>query len=295
MVIKRDFTLGSINACSGHWLIAATGIFKRKWAHEPSSYINNLRDNFKNMNFYKSVNDIHEYADIICGSPPCSGISVANPKRHLEHPANQHMIDFVKKCAEIEPRVVMMEESANLVKFEPLFNRIMKILTSTYTHVDYRLFNYGDILDIQDRHRILIVASDKEIDLDYLVKPSYKKIKWKDILRNIRFKTFYPFDIERMPYKSHRRKDFSSRVVNPRRRFFAVTGTSERDIVFLADEKPTYRFCSIEELEAIMGFPYNYKYHNDSISWKVGTIARGVPIRETQLILRRLKKCMISN
>jgi site-specific DNA-cytosine methylase len=319
--MKTQLSFASLNACSGHWLLAAKGTFQLKWAYEPSAYIKNLVLNFPHLKLHSNIDEPFEYADVIAGSPPCSGICAANPGRRADHPANLHMLAFAKRCAELQPQVALMEESDYLAKpaNTALRGEICSILRQSFDHVEWNTFNFGDMLNLQDRKRILIVAHNCHhastitgLLPHNLARPAHTHILgWHGLLHGIKPITYYQFDVEKMPFKSARRHNFFNRIITARPRFFSITGTSNRDIIFAKtfsgkardascalrknEPKPNlqdYRFASIEELACIMGLPADYKYAGIGMAWKVGTIARGVPVRETSIILRRVRKCL---
>ncbi|XP_028051822.1 DNA (cytosine-5)-methyltransferase CMT3 isoform X1 [Camellia sinensis] len=91
---------------------------------EPIDGLSDCRDRIKEFvtNGYKSkVLPLPGDVDVICGGPPCQGISGFNRFRNkenpLEDPKNKQLVVFMDIVDYLKPRFVLMENVVDLVKF----------------------------------------------------------------------------------------------------------------------------------------------------------------------------------
>lgn len=286
-------TFASVYANAGHWLLAIKAAgevlgqeISLKWAYEPGAYFKILSKNFA-LPVYRSIPfGGFSPVDIIAGSPPCAGISSANPRSGLDHPMNAHIIRFAEVCCTVNPKIVIMEESANLIKFKEILEQVIRIMQAKYTYVSWAAFDFGDILNIQSRKRCLILATNSDIVAKDIVGPNKLRFSgWREVCADIKTKTLIPYTAKSKIFE----RIFNSRIAKDR--MFTLTGMGTWGCSSIAiREDGKLRPVSVEEMQRIMGFPDNYDFVNTSISWKTGAIARGVPIRETSIILTRAIK-----
>jgi len=71
--------------------------------------------------------------DLICGSPPCQGFSVANKNRGSDDPRNELVFEFARLVVELQPKSVCMENVPGIVEMTtpdglPVVDTFCKIL-----------------------------------------------------------------------------------------------------------------------------------------------------------------------
>ena len=104
--------------------------------------------------------------DLVIGSPPCQGFSVASGgERDIEEARNQLVFDFVDWIAEIKPKVAVMENVASLRNIEEGF---VDLLKEEYNKAGYivesKVLNSANYGVPQKRERFFMIALRKDLD-----------------------------------------------------------------------------------------------------------------------------------
>lgn len=104
---------------SGHWLLALKQLgYKIDWVFENTkAVLKTLNMNFPDLYIEEEFDDFlfvldesdDMEQDLVCGSPPCSGMSRGNPKASVLHPANMETLDFGLIVQYLRPKAFLME------------------------------------------------------------------------------------------------------------------------------------------------------------------------------------------
>lgn len=111
--------------------------------------------------------------DILLGSPPCQGFSIANKNAgDPKDPRNSLFKEFVRTAKVLKPQIVIMENVPNLVKAKTetgdlVLDIIKSELTELGYYVKHRIMEATDYGVPQIRRRLVIIASKDNIEEFY--------------------------------------------------------------------------------------------------------------------------------
>jgi DNA (cytosine-5)-methyltransferase 1 len=114
-------------------------------------------------NFLQELGLAASEIDVVIGGPPCQGFSKNTPAalRFLDDPRNQLFREFMRFVDEIRPKVVIMENVAEI--FNAYGGRVRDEIAETFTRlgyqVDIRVHNAADYGVPQKRRRCFFFAS----------------------------------------------------------------------------------------------------------------------------------------
>ncbi len=118
--------------------------------------------------------------DVLDGSPPCQGFSLANTKRVVGDERNDLVYEFIRLIKGLEPKTFVIENVAGMVtgKMAPTFYRIVQTLKSLNYRVEAKLMNAMYYGVPQSRQRVIIIGVRK--DLKKI--PSFPKASSKNLV-----------------------------------------------------------------------------------------------------------------
>lgn len=104
--------------------------------------------------------------DILDGSPPCQGFSMAG-KRRLDDPRNRLFEEYVRFLKAMRPKAFVMENVPGLVtgKMRGIFHEMVKALTEAGYDVRGRILNAVHYGVPQSRKRVILIGFRKDLDL----------------------------------------------------------------------------------------------------------------------------------
>lgn len=104
--------------------------------------------------------------DVFDGSPPCQGFSTAG-RRQVDDPRNQLFREYVRLLTYWQPRVLVMENVAGMVKgkMRLLFTEILHELKGAGYHVSAKLLNAALLGVPQSRPRLVFVGVRTDLAL----------------------------------------------------------------------------------------------------------------------------------
>lgn len=143
---------------------------------EPISGLRNCREAIKNFVMHGYLSNILPLpgdVDVICGGPPCQGISgfnrFRNTKSPLDDPKNKQLIVFMDTVDFLRPKFVLIENVVDLLKFADGF--IGRYAMGCLTNMKYQArlgmlghtvfrsfvcgFFYGVLAQLRSHHNIL--------------------------------------------------------------------------------------------------------------------------------------------
>lgn len=124
----RAFFLGDIRECSGQLLLDIAGV---------------------------------DHFDVICGGPPCQGLSNANSKACIEDPRNAMLWEYMRMVEELRPRAFMIENVPPLLTVAKggLFRALRQRAIGLGYNVVASILNAVDYGVPQNRRRCIIVGT----------------------------------------------------------------------------------------------------------------------------------------
>lgn len=126
--------------------------------------------------------------DILDGSPPCQGFSMAG-KRDFEDARNSLFLEYLRILEGLRPKVLVMENVSGLVKgkMKLIFVEILKGLKAAGYRVSCRLMNAKYYGVPQDRQRLIFIGVRDDLDLGPShPKPSHQIVTAGEALRDVR-------------------------------------------------------------------------------------------------------------
>lgn len=108
--------------------------------------------------------------DLLVGGSPCQSFSIMGYKKGLEDARGTLFYDFARLVKEINPKVFIFENVANLLKHDKgnTWNIIRKIFESLNYKIYYKVLDAKDYGIPQTRRRIFVVGfKDKKINFEF--------------------------------------------------------------------------------------------------------------------------------
>lgn len=275
----------------GHWTQSLLNAgYDVLWHWQPNivdkSKINLVSQDIHTKNFPNIPFAIGETPDIICGSPPCIGLSKANPNASPTHEANRHIISFAKQVAHMKPQYFLMEMVPGLLTAKDLLQEYMNILHE-YS-IEQKVFDCSKYGAACIRKRLYLFGSrfDKTNALETLKQIPHANVV--DIIGHLETTTNVNDKTEVYDH-SGRKGIFGAiekmnMILCPDGVMYTIVGGSTR-AVFHYNRK---RLISVTECKLLMGFPEAYYIPQSNLSQKTVIIASGVDIRFTTYLLKHI-------
>lgn len=114
--------------------------------------------------------------DILDGSPPCQGFSIAG-KRDVNDNRNTLFLEYVRLIKELKPKIFIMENVAGMLigSMKQLFLEILTTLKSLDYNVKVKLLNAANYGVPQSRRRLFFIGVRKDLGFE----PIFPKNKIK--------------------------------------------------------------------------------------------------------------------
>lgn len=204
-------------------------------------------------------NEILEYynlkvgeLDVLDGSPPCQGFSMAGSKR-VDDDRNDLFKEFVRLIGELKPKVFLMENVTGQIKgnMKGKFNEILRTLKGTNYKVKVKLMNTKYYQVPQSRERLIYIGLRKDLQKEPMFPtPSNRIITIREAFGGIDNKTFYNGKI------SERQKQDRLSWERPAPALIKVANSIRSSCVVHPEED---RHLTIEEAKRICSFPDDFK------------------------------------
>ena len=305
-------------ACFGHWALALQSNGYKQLAvaqanvydmddHKDSKDIHEA--NFQHVqwvNMAKTDSNMPYRPDMMVGSPPCIGMSGANPKAGPDHPANINFRRFWHDVAKVKPDDFIVEIC------EPVFTRGAALLAAGMNEVKkagydviWSTFNVEDYGSPSIRRRPYFFGSRhlnrSSMDEAFAGLKPEKRTGCKDVLKdleaewdsarpdNVMLMSKYTVDGRRRMGPFRTLTD-NRRVLDPTRPSPTVTGFLCESVFHYSRE----RLLAVPEIMRLMGFPDDFKFNPQNKRMNTvrytKMIASGVQIDFTTKLLRRIKR-----
>ena len=121
--------------------------------------------------------------DILDGSPPCQGFSMARGKRDTSDDRNDLSYEFIRFINELQPKVFVMENVPGMVrgKMRGKFKKLIKALKDTGYNVKCKMLNSMHYGVPQSRERLIFIGVKNRKPV--YPKPSNKIISVKNAIK----------------------------------------------------------------------------------------------------------------
>lgn len=289
----RQLTFGHIHPQTGHWCVAAKMAgFKNIWAYEDNTRVlKTLHKNFLKMPIYLSSQSLFEadlpIPDVIGGSPPCAGMSLANPYAKLEDPRNRETIIFSNAIQKFRPKAFIMEMVPTFKtspRYAPLFEEYIKNLKEYKTIV--RIIDFCMFGTPQRRRRFMITGGLEKI-MKFPVPTKFCTLReaWVGLPKYTKEEAYAKGLILGVGTGTKHKKKLKKppRIVKLDWDWISptITGGAGRELEHPSDHRP----ITINEAKRIMELPDNFKLHG-SQSGLFRQVAEGVPVKALSMFLK---------
>jgi len=238
------------------------------------------------MGTITKITNIEKYElDILDGSPPCQGFSIAGNKNVCD-PRNQLYNEYVRLLKNIQPKTFVMENVKGLIsgKNKVIFKDILTQLKNCGYNVKARLMNSKWYNTATSRERVIIIG----VREDLKKTPSYPKpekhtITVKEALKDTKpdYKKYLNDTVRRFAKKCKpgesltkhhpRGSFFNYRMINPNKPLTTILKNSYNQMFF-----EDYRILTPNEAKIISSFPENFKLTGTEAE-KFGRVGNAVP------------------
>lgn len=128
--------------------------------------------------------DTIPYADVVLGGFPCQGFSLAGPRK-VDDKRNVLYQYFVKVIEKIQPKAFVAENVKGILTLGG--GEIIKVIIQEFADrgydVQFKLLNAADYQTPEDRFRVIMVGTRRDLSLDFVYpEPSSKKVSLKEAI-----------------------------------------------------------------------------------------------------------------
>ena len=131
-----------------------------------------------------------KHVDVIVAGTPCQGFSTSG-RRNQNDPRNKLFKQLLKFIKKFKPKIFVMENVSGLLSFENgnTFDNIKQEFTNVGYYVEHKILSAADFGVPQNRNRVFIVGTKKNIPKEHLYpKPTVKEhVVVKDALSDLCF------------------------------------------------------------------------------------------------------------
>ncbi len=243
--------------------------------------------------------------DILDGSPPCQGFSVAGLRR-MQDERNNLFTEYVRLARSLKPKVLVMENVPGLVsgKMKLLFVEMLRELKASGYDVTARVLNAMYFGVPQSRRRVIFIGTRKDLK----TQPTHpvgtdRVIPFAEAVRGLPVETksnikglaleIWKKTRPGRPFSDNHPKGhwFNSIKVNPRRPAPTITKT-----IFFGQAGIYHyqypRLLSIPELKRVSSFPDEFIIHG-KFSEQWARIGNAVPPLFMEKIARHIRETIL--
>ena len=255
-------------------------------------------------------NDIPD-SDGIIGGPPCQSWSLGGKSLGIEDDRGMLVYDYIRIVKDKKPKFFVMENVPGMVtpKHFDAFNEFLGLFRSAGYVVKYELMNAADFLIPQDRLRVIIVGTLKELNVEYLFPTKLDSLPvtlfraigdlktpptpYKNESVNIESNAILNHDYYLGPYDSkfmarNRVRGWNelsftiqaqakNEPLHPQAPKMVYVSPQERK--FVEGKEHLYRRLSVRECARIQTFPDSFKFVYDKVTDGYKMVGNAVPPR----------------
>ncbi len=243
--------------------------------------------------------------DILDGSPPCQGFSMAGQRR-VSDPRNQLFRHYIACLQAFQPKAFVMENVPGLVsgRMRPIFYLIVQTLQASGYTVCARILNAADYGVPQNRRRLIILGIRDDLDhYPHHPEPTSRPMAFSQAIQDLDDPGLIQLPTGRALALTHVLKPGESGATMHQR-----YGAKANDfsLVRVSWNKPSptvcktirlgqcgllhpeeNRFLGIDELKRISAFPDDYLFHG-SFEQQWARIGNAVPPLLTKAVAKQL-------
>jgi len=286
--------VGLFHPMAGHWAVACRELnLDIEWAYEnlklPLKY---FKLNFPDIPI---INDLDSLTpvDVVMGSPPCIGVSKANPAACPSHPANLEILRFAEAVRRLKPYAFIMEMVPRF-KTSPIFrdlrNRYLSYLKDY--HIISPIVDLAEYRSPCHRKRVFYVGYNHKL----LVVPTFPKPAGRMTVREA-FKGLPRLSEEEALEQGLTRK-FNPKWLGPYRtlaknpQYYQLPWDGQGGVLTAVGGQyfkhpDGHRLITKREAARLMGLPDWFKLP-ESFSTAIKICAWGVPVYSLVIIIRHL-------
>ena len=261
--------------------------------------------------------------DGIIGGPPCQSWSLGGKCLGIEDDRGKLVYDYIRIVKDKKPKFFIMENVPGMVtpKHFNAFNEFLDLFRNAGYVVKYELMNAADFQIPQERQRVIIVGTRKNLNVEYLfptkldsnpvtllkaigdLKTSptpYNREKVNVENNTILNHDYYtgPYDNKFMARNRVRGWDELSFTIQAQAKNEPLhpqapkmTYVSPQERKFVMGKEHLYRRLSVRECARIQTFPDNFKFVYDKVEDGYKMVGNAVPPRLAYHIALSIKKC----
>lgn len=275
-----------------------------KWHYCVEEFHEVFSLNFPKVPVTDSLGDLSE-VDIIVGSPPCIGMSGANPKAGMDHAANQETLNFAMVVEVLRPKGFVMEMVPMIVrpKYEQLFSEYTTVLQKHYDF-KYEVVNFADYGVPHRRKRFIIIGTRKDLKKKVeFTSPAITKTTIKDAFEGLPRLTEKQAVSEGLTRKFNPKwKAPWSAYTRPSNPFqlrwdgiapcvTAIDTGYFKHPDFLTKNEARHRLITWREAARLMGYPDSFQF-TGQLGNRFKEISWGVPCKGIQYFIKDLLKAL---
>lgn len=267
-------------------------------------------------------NDIPD-CDGIIGGPPCQSWSLGGKCLGIADDRGKLVYDYIRIVKDKKPKFFIMENVPGMITPRHInaFNEFLNLFRNAGYVVKYELMNAADFQIPQERQRIIIVGTRKDLNVEYLFPTKleslpvtiyraigdlrtpptpYNNERVKKESNAILNHDYYtgPFDSKFMARNRVRGWDELSFTIqaqakneplHPQAPKMVYVSSNERK--FVEGKEDLYRRLSVRECARIQTFPDSFKFIYDKVTDGYKMVGNAVPPRLAYHIALSIRKC----
>lgn len=317
------------SGCGGLDLGFEKAGFDVVWANEYDSSIHTTY-RLNHPNTQLCTLDIREinFKDIpdcdgIIGGPPCQSWSLGGKSLGIKDNRGKLVYDYIRIVKDKKPKFFVMENVPGMVTPRHInsFNEFLDLFRNAGYVVKYELMNAADFQIPQDRHRVIIVGTRNDLNVEYLFPTKLDSIP-VTLLRAIGDLRIppTPYNKERVSIESNviPNHDYytgpygskfmaRNRVRGWEELSFTIQAQAKNEplhpqapkMVYMSPQKRKfvkgqehlYRRLSVRECARIQTFPDSFKFVYDKVEDGYKMVGNAVPPRLAYHIALSIRKC----
>jgi DNA (cytosine-5)-methyltransferase 1 len=295
---------------SSEWNKSAQETYKNNFGHLPSGDISKIKANQIPLH------------DVLCAGFPCQAFSKSGKMKGFHDARGTLFFEVLRIAKAKKPKVVFLENVANLLNHDQgnTFQVIKNSLEEIGYKVSFKVLNAKDFGLPQNRQRIIIVASFKELDFAKIKTKTLKTLEQtieysnQEVLNTKQYTLvpeekikiqdsglkFCGFLNKPMRKKGVREEAiFNSRNHKQPNRIYHLSGThptlssqESSGRYYVYDGKKVFKL-SLKDCYKIQGFPKNFRIHKTKTE-AYRQIGNSVPINLIKAVAQEIKNQLLT-
>lgn len=281
------------------------------WANDNNKKVEETynRNHKKTKLIIKSIVDINPEeipeCDVIIGGPPCQSWSAAGAGKGKEDNRGKLFYDYIRIIESKKPKAFVAENVKGIVSKKHIesFKEIVSLFDKAGYDVIYKVLNAKNYGVPQDRERVFIVGTRKELNINYdfpkIVNEEGNYITLREAIGDLADNPgeYHEGDFSSIFMSRNRKRNWDEvgftvqasgrqTQIHPDSPDMIVIGKDKR--VFDPDSNKKIRRMSVRECARIQTFPDDFKFLS-TIAENYKMIGNAVPVRLAEEVAKQLK------